>query len=54
MLRDPEVYPGDPESFNPDRFLLGGEINPNIPKPDAFFGFGRRYVPEPPALPDIN
>ena len=44
MLRDPQVYPGDPESFNPDRWLRNGEIDPGVPKPDAFFGFGRRYA----------
>ena len=44
MLRDPDIYPGDPDDFNPDRFLLDGEINQDVPRPDAFFGFGRRYV----------
>ena len=44
MLRDPKVYPDDPDSFNPDRFLRNGELNPDVPGPEAFFGFGRRYV----------
>ena len=43
-MRDRKVYPEDPNSFNPDRFLLDGKLNPAIPRPDAFFGFGRRCV----------
>ncbi|KAI8974507.1 cytochrome P450 [Trametes punicea] len=45
MSRDPAHYP-DPESFNPDRFLLDGQLNPNIRDPSDFaFGFGRRICP---------
>ena len=42
ILRDPFVYPDDPESFNPDRFLLNGQLNPNVPRPEAFYCYGRR------------
>ena len=42
ICRDPEVYP-DPESFNPDRFLKDGKINPLVFNPeDRVFGAGRR------------
>jgi len=40
--RDPKVYP-DPETFNPDRFLKNGKINPLVFNPeDRVFGAGRR------------
>ena len=42
ISRDPKLYP-DPETFNPDRFLKDGEINPLIFNPeDRVFGSGRR------------
>ena len=42
MLRDPVDYL-DPETFNPDRFILDGQINPEVRDPAAIiFGFGRR------------
>ena len=42
ILRDPNIYP-DPESFNPDRFLKDGKINPLVFNPeDRTFGAGRR------------
>ncbi|KAI0350719.1 cytochrome P450 [Trametes cingulata] len=45
MSRDPTQYQ-DPERFDPERFLLNGELNPRVRDPSAFvFGFGRRICP---------
>ena len=45
MSRDPTQYP-DPETFNPDRFLKNGQLNPDVRDPASYvFGFGRRSVP---------
>ncbi|KAJ6580662.1 cytochrome P450 [Mycena capillaripes] len=42
ILNDEEAYP-DPQTFNPERFLLDGKLNPAIRDPEtASFGFGRR------------
>jgi cytochrome P450 len=42
VCRDPKIYP-DPETFNPDRFLKDGKINPLVFNPeDRIFGTGRR------------
>jgi len=42
ISRDPNIYP-DPETFNPDRFLKDGTINPLVFNPeDRVFGAGRR------------
>ena len=42
ICRDPSIYP-DPETFNPDRFLKDGKINPLVLNPeDRGFGTGRR------------
>ncbi|PIL29320.1 cytochrome P450 [Ganoderma sinense ZZ0214-1] len=43
--RDPRVYP-DPETFDPERFLKDGKINPDVQDPSTFaFGYGRRICP---------
>jgi len=42
ICRDRSIYP-DPETFNPDRFLEDGKINPLVFNPeDRIFGTGRR------------
>ena len=42
IFRDPNIYP-DPETFNPDRFLKDGKINPSVFNPeDKVSGAGRR------------
>ncbi|KAJ7251429.1 cytochrome P450, partial [Mycena rebaudengoi] len=35
----------DPYKFNPDRFLLNGQLNPAVRDPNLIFGFGRRVCP---------
>ncbi|KAF9457678.1 cytochrome P450 [Collybia nuda] len=45
MLHDEKIYP-DPFTFNPDRFMKDGKLNPAIKDPaHAAFGFGRRICP---------
>ncbi|KZP29737.1 cytochrome P450 [Athelia psychrophila] len=45
ILNDPTVYP-DPSTFNPERFLKDGKIDPNVQDPElAAFGYGRRTCP---------
>lgn len=45
ILHDPEVFP-DPLTFDPDRYLKDGKINPDVRDPNvAFIGFGRRICP---------
>ncbi|KAJ7251368.1 cytochrome P450 [Mycena rebaudengoi] len=44
MLYDEIEYP-DPYKFNPDRFLLNGQLNPAVRDPNLVFGFGRRVCP---------
>ncbi|KAJ7146914.1 cytochrome P450 [Mycena epipterygia] len=44
ILQDEDIYP-DPNSFNPERFLRDGKLNPDVKDPQAAFGFGRRICP---------
>ncbi|KNZ75064.1 O-methylsterigmatocystin oxidoreductase [Termitomyces sp. J132] len=44
MLHDESIYP-DPDTFNPDRFMKDGKLNPDIRDPSMAFGFGRRFCP---------
>ncbi|KAJ7251396.1 cytochrome P450 [Mycena rebaudengoi] len=44
MLHDEVAYP-DPYSFNPDRFMINGQLNPAVRDPEIAFGFGRRVCP---------
>ncbi|KAI0796928.1 cytochrome P450 [Abortiporus biennis] len=45
MTRDPIEYP-DPETFNPERFLKDGQLDPTVRDPRTLtFGFGRRICP---------
>ncbi|KXN89168.1 O-methylsterigmatocystin oxidoreductase [Leucoagaricus sp. SymC.cos] len=45
ILSDSEIY-SDPTSFNPDRFLKDGKLDPSVRDPTvACFGFGRRICP---------
>jgi len=42
MLHDDEQYP-NPSTFDPERFLKDGKLNPGILDPsEVAFGFGRR------------
>jgi len=44
MLNNEAEYP-DPSSFNPERYLKNGQLDPNIRDPALMaFGFGRRQV----------
>lgn len=44
ILHDEVMYP-EPLTFNPDRFLKDGKLNPSVRDPFAIFGFGRRACP---------
>jgi len=44
ILHDEVMYP-DPLTFNPDRFLKDGQLNPDVHDPTAVFGFGWRACP---------
>ncbi|KAJ7483509.1 cytochrome P450 [Mycena latifolia] len=46
IMNDEDIYT-DPHSFNPERFLRDGKINPAVQDPatTAAFGFGRRICP---------
>ena len=51
MLNNEADYP-DPSSFNPERYLKNGQLDPNIRDPVLMaFGFGRRQVVCVPASP---
>ncbi|KAF7789975.1 hypothetical protein EIP86_000923 [Pleurotus ostreatoroseus] len=45
ILHDENVYP-NADTFLPERWLTqDGELNPDIPAPEAAFGYGRRVCP---------
>ncbi|KAI0076589.1 cytochrome P450 [Panus rudis PR-1116 ss-1] len=45
MLHNETIYP-DPHTFNPDRFMKDGQLDPDVRDPAvAAFGFGRRICP---------
>lgn len=42
MTHDEKIYP-DPFTFNPERFLKDGKLDPSVLQPESVaFGFGRR------------
>ncbi|KAL1950428.1 hypothetical protein VTO73DRAFT_5552 [Trametes versicolor] len=42
---DPAIYP-DPDTFNPDRFIKDGQLDPSVLDPASLvFGWGRRICP---------
>jgi cytochrome P450 len=42
ILHDPNVF-DDPETFNPDRYMKDGALDPTVRDPGvAVFGYGRR------------
>lgn len=45
-MHDPVVFEKQkPMEFNPDRYLKGGKINPELLDPmDVAFGYGRSYI----------
>ena len=44
MLHNEADYP-DPTSFNPERYLKNGQLDPSVRDPELMaFGFGRRYL----------
>ncbi|KAI0691782.1 cytochrome P450 [Cerioporus squamosus] len=44
-MHDPETYQ-DPDTFEPERFIRDGKLDPNVRDPYEFvFGFGRRICP---------
>ncbi|KAJ7484805.1 cytochrome P450, partial [Mycena galericulata] len=45
IVHDEVTYP-DPYTFEPERFLLNGKLNPDVQDPEGIaFGFGRRQCP---------
>ncbi|KAI0753250.1 cytochrome P450 [Daedaleopsis nitida] len=45
FCHDPRVY-SDPDTFNPDRFMKDGKINPDVRDPNTIvFGYGRKICP---------
>ncbi|KAF9482335.1 cytochrome P450 [Pholiota conissans] len=45
ILHDKSTYGEDVDTFRPERFLRDDQPDPEIPYPDAAFGFGRRMCP---------
>jgi hypothetical protein len=45
ILHDPVSYP-DPDAFKPERFLMNGQLNPDVQDPAlSAFGFGQVRTP---------
>ncbi|KAK7049828.1 hypothetical protein VNI00_005258 [Paramarasmius palmivorus] len=45
MLYDENLYGPNTDQYNPDRFMKGSELNPDVRHPEMAFGFGRRQCP---------